>query len=900
MSQPPTVHCFSSHHAQKKIGGNMFTKRTHKGRSLTFGLVLVISLILPLVLGSTTGFGLAASFDGPPYQGEPITALQTELAEAISQRQAAGLPVPTVTFSAQSVGDESFDTLSQPNPQDMTGETTTVTATTILYFDGPQEAGYDEWPAQEISGNLAGDEATSFATGDFTEAYRDTVEKLIPDFWQQVEFGQEARRYSITETTEFTSPSNEPQLVRNLVDSTEVSTDGDILMGFTFTGPHIKKFIESSAEACLPWWLGGDCFQFYYLKAGFELDWALGLRLPASVNLTGPDQVEQGSNAYFQTSLTPQNWDGMKYAGYGVAPGDGSEFVLRFTFFAGVLLEVLGADVCPLPACYVNLSYDAADNYETSFITPFGTGSSFPLPTIDIPLYELDIAIFEFSTSLTITPLLTSTQITADWHTVSGSDCSGGGTVTYSEPNIPVTFGPVLVCNLDNDPNTNQAQVELENFRYHFNSFQLQLGAKVYINVFGVYEHTFEAPIFTLDLSSIFGGLGLYVGDHMQCAWDSNAFPPYVCSQVGPSKVSLSITTKDETPPITSIVLPSINGAHGWYVSDVQFSLSAEDTCGSSVDKTEYSFDNTSWDLYTAPVLLTDEGVNTVYYRSIDKEGNQEAVKSQIIMIDKTPPVITGAPTTLPTPFGWWNDDVVVHFEATDAVSGIDFVTPDVTISAEGAGQSAAGTAIDMAGNIAHVTVGDINIDKTPPVVTITSPLPLIYNNTDSFTIQWTALDSLSGIDTETGDMDGTPVDNGQLVELQLVAAGEHSVTVLAVDKADNATTSSVDFFVQTDIDGLIASVEYMCEMGWIESPGTCNSLLAKLNNAKNAIDRGQCSTAENVLNAFINEVKALIGKQLTEEAANVSTANAEYVIENLECTVAFISIGGLPDNSKN
>jgi len=874
----------------------MFTKRSTLGRLQSVILVLVISLFLPLNTGLMARSTLAAS-DEPPFQGEPKTAFQSELAAALSQRQAVGLPIPDVTFNTKTADIRRSSAPLLPQMQALAGETTTI-ATTDIYFDGPQEAGFDEWPALNIKGDLADNDINSFETGDLNEVIHAAVEEQIPGFWQQVEFGQEARKFRITETSELSPASDESRLVTSSLDDPQLSTDKhlylplpnnkqasplfsvadeDILMGFTYTGPHIDYTIEYEAKVCLPDWLGGGCADLFYLKAGFELDWALGLRLPASVTLNGPDQVEQGSDAYFETRLIPQNWDSSDYGNYGVAEESGNEFVLRFSFFAGIKLEVLGEDMCPSGfTCYVEFDEDGSK----SFITPFGTDSSFPIPSIDIKIFELNIVgLFNFSTSLTITPLLSSTKIMADWNAVPGSDCSGSGTITYTEPDTPVTFGPISVCNLDQNPETNQAQVELDNFRYYFNSFQIQLGAKVAVDVFGVYQKTVEGAIFTLDLSKIFSGLGLYVGDHVQCTYD------FSCSEVGPdNSLIMSSTTIDKTPPVTIIMLNGDLGSNGWYLSDVKFSLNSEDYCGSGVELIEYSFDNSSWISYSGEVTLTDEGINTIYYRSQDFDANLEMTKSQIIQIDKNPPVITGAPTTAPNSFGWWNTDVTIHFKATDATSGIDYVTPDVTISSEGANQSVTGTAVDFAGNQAQVTVNFINIDKTPPFVAIDNPQSQYYMNTDSFNITWTALDSLSGINIENGELDGAAVNNEQLVELRLVAAGEHTIMVTAFDKADNFTSVSRDFFVTVDIDGLIASVEYMCDEGWIVTPGICNSYLAKLNNAKNAINRGQCKVGENILNAFIHEVKALSGKKLTEEAANVSNINTLYVIDNLGC----------------
>jgi hypothetical protein len=195
-----------------EIGGIMFSNRSRIANSLPFALLLVISLVLPLALGSTTGSALAASIDEPPVQGEPITPLQEELAKAINLRHAAGLPVPSVSFGSQFDGNLGSIESPQLQTQSLAVQQSSITATTIIYFDEPQEAGYDEWPAQEISGNLAGNESASFSSGDFTEGYRDAIEKQMPGFWQQVEFGHEAREYSLTETIELTSPSNNPQL----------------------------------------------------------------------------------------------------------------------------------------------------------------------------------------------------------------------------------------------------------------------------------------------------------------------------------------------------------------------------------------------------------------------------------------------------------------------------------------------------------------------------------------------------------------------------------------------------------------------------------------------------------------------------------------------------------------
>jgi len=185
-----------------------------------------------------------------------------------------------------------------------------------------------------------------------------------------------------------------------------------------------------------------------------------------------------------------------------------------------------------------------------------------------------------------------------------------------------------------------------------------------------------------------------------------------LAGNVGKADVILNI---DNTPPLTMCLLNGTAG-NGWYRSDVQVNFSATDGDGSGVKKTEYSLDGSIWKPAT-PFIINKEGSTTVYYRSTDEVGNVEIAGSTLVMIDKTPPTITGAPLTQPVN-GWYTNNVVVHFTATDAYSGVSSVTPDQTLTADGAYQSVIGTATDNAGNTASTIVSGINIDSNPPVTT--------------------------------------------------------------------------------------------------------------------------------------------------------------------------------------
>ncbi len=239
----------------------------------------------------------------------------------------------------------------------------------------------------------------------------------------------------------------------------------------------------------------------------------------------------------------------------------------------------------------------------------------------------------------------------------------------------------------------------------------------------------------------------------------------------------------DTTPPTTNLALSGTLGSNDWYTSDVQVTLTATDNEeGSGVNKTEYSFDDTNWNIYLNPFNISNEGTTTVYYRSTDNAGNVESTKNQIISIDKTPPTINGATATLPNANGWYNSGVVVNFTASDTLSGTDTISPDITISTEGANQAVIGTATDKAGNLASVTVSGINIDKTPPSVigaAATSPNANGWYN-KNVAVHFSASDSLSGIDTITPDA------------IISTEGTDQSVVGAVTDKAGNSASITV------------------------------------------------------------------------------------------------------------
>lgn len=176
------------------------------------------------------------------------------------------------------------------------------------------------------------------------------------------------------------------------------------------------------------------------------------------------------------------------------------------------------------------------------------------------------------------------------------------------------------------------------------------------------------------------------------------------------SDTQTGINIDKTVPTINASRTPDPNG-FGWNNTDVTANYTASDGLSGLVESATGSF------------VFSGEGAGQSHTFTVhDQADNSASATIDNVNIDKTAPTISGSRAPLANAYGWNNSDVTVTFTCGDALSGVDTCgpTPQV-VSAEGAGQSRTGTALDKAGNSAGPeVVGDINIDKTPPVVAVT------------------------------------------------------------------------------------------------------------------------------------------------------------------------------------
>ncbi len=174
--------------------------------------------------------------------------------------------------------------------------------------------------------------------------------------------------------------------------------------------------------------------------------------------------------------------------------------------------------------------------------------------------------------------------------------------------------------------------------------------------------------------------------------------------------------------------------------------------------------------------------------------------------------------------------------------------------------------------------------DTDPPAITIAAPVAKAYLHPDFLTLDFGAVDvGPAGLSKVWADLDGTAVTDGQVVDLLALALGSHTLTVNAVDKADNASSASVSFSVKATAGSLKALVNRLYAEGKITRADVRASLLAKLTAVQASINQGKKSTAINQLSAFINLVSAQKGKSITPSAAALLIADAKFLIGTLK-----------------
>ncbi len=303
------------------------------------------------------------------------------------------------------------------------------------------------------------------------------------------------------------------------------------------------------------------------------------------------------------------------------------------------------------------------------------------------------------------------------------------------------------------------------------------------------------------------------------------------------------------------------------------------------------------------PVPLTDPQLQEIGLGSPPTFGSVDFSFST----DITPPTTTASLDPLPTPFGWNNTSVTVTLTASDpGGTGV----ANIKYSATGA-QTIANTTVpgssasfvvsvpgitivtfratDLADNVEAAQTVVVRIDEQAPTITIVQPAATTYPHSVTLALDYGVIDTGgSGLDVVTVLLDGSPtlaghgLDSGQAIDLLTeLPLGTHVFSITATDRAGNVSSQSVAFEIIVTPESIKDDVTQFLAAGKIKNAGLANSLLAKLNAAANARERGQCHVAAHLYEAFIHELEAQSGKGVDATAAAIMIADAQYLIDH-------------------
>lgn len=234
----------------------------------------------------------------------------------------------------------------------------------------------------------------------------------------------------------------------------------------------------------------------------------------------------------------------------------------------------------------------------------------------------------------------------------------------------------------------------------------------------------------------------------------------------------------DKTPPnITATASPGPNAA-GWNNTPVTVTFFCSDPTSGIGNCPQAQ-------------TVSSDGKNQVISGTATDTAGNTASASVAVSIDQTPPAITAVVSPTPNVAGWNNTDPTVTFSCTDSASGIATCPPPQTITDEGVNQIINGTAFDNADNSANTSV-TINLDKTPPVVAIASPVnsSTISLSTASIGLNGSESDDLSGVSQVTCNGSPAAVSGSNFTCSVLLTQGPNSISVQATDIAGNSSSS--------------------------------------------------------------------------------------------------------------
>jgi hypothetical protein len=208
-----------------------------------------------------------------------------------------------------------------------------------------------------------------------------------------------------------------------------------------------------------------------------------------------------------------------------------------------------------------------------------------------------------------------------------------------------------------------------------------------------------------------------HTGD-VTVSWSASCAPVTISQDTGGTGVSCTVSDgsgsvtstvivrRDASPPAVSASPERGPDNDGWYNRPVSVSISGDDATSGIASCS-------GGGTYSGP----DTGGADVGGSCTDNAGNRGGA-SFGLKYDATPPTVEAKPDRQPNPRGWYNRELTVSFNGTDATSGLHSCAPAVTYRGPDAPKTAvSGTCMDRAANTSPAAAYELRYDTRPPVL---------------------------------------------------------------------------------------------------------------------------------------------------------------------------------------
>lgn len=240
----------------------------------------------------------------------------------------------------------------------------------------------------------------------------------------------------------------------------------------------------------------------------------------------------------------------------------------------------------------------------------------------------------------------------------------------------------------------------------------------------------------------------------------------------------------------------TISNADAEWHQEFAVELTATDD-KAGVETTFYSVNGTEFKEGSS-FIVTEDGVNTISYYSVDKAGNIEEAKTAEVKIDKS------APETVSNADDEWHQEFTVELNATDdkttvaktfySVNGAEFAEGiNFTINEDGINKIEF-YSVNKAGVVEEVKTAEVKIDRTAPE-TEASESPKWQKEA---VIELTATDDKSGVAKTFFSVNGS--DYTASGSVKVTEAGVNVVSFYSVDKVGNKEEVKT---IEVSIDGI-------------------------------------------------------------------------------------------------